>query len=183
MDEVASLTPIYGGISYDRLDINGLQWPCPSREHPGTEILHIERFSIGMAKFRPVCYADPLEIPDDDYPFLLSTGRSLYQFHTGTMTRRSSLLEREVPVPFIEINSGDAAELKIRSGQTVRVESRRGSIALEARVTPDIQRGMLFIPFHFCEAAANVLTGQALDPKSKIPELKVTAARVRRTEQ
>lgn len=183
MDEISRLTPIYGGVSYDRLGINGLQWPCPSREHPGTEILHAERFPIGLARFRPVCYADPLEIPDDDYPFLLSTGRSLYQFHTGTMTRRSSLLEREVPMPFVEINSEDATELKIRNGQTVRVESRRGSISLEARATPDIQRGMLFIPFHFCEAAANVLTGQALDPKSKIPELKVTAARIRRTVQ
>ncbi|MDD1748855.1 MAG: formate dehydrogenase subunit alpha, partial [Methanothrix sp.] len=183
MEEIASLTPIYGGISYDRLDINGLQWPCPSREHPGTEILHTERFPIGLARFRPVGHLDPFEIPDGDYPYLLSTGRSLYQFHTGTMTRRSSLLEREMSVPFVEINSQDAAELKIRNGQMVVVESRRGGISLEARITPDIQRGMLFIPIHFSEAPANMLTGQAFDPKSRIPELKVTAVRIRRIEQ
>lgn len=183
MDEIASLTPIYGGISYDRLDIKGLQWPCPSRDHPGTEILHTERFPIGLARFRPVDHLDPFEVPDKDYPFLMGTGRSLYQFHTGTMTRRTSLLEREMPMPLVEINSQDAAELKIRNGQMVVVESRRGSISLEARITPDIQRGMLFMPFHFSEAPANMLTGQALDPKSRIPELKVTAVRIRRIEQ
>lgn len=183
MEEIALLTPIYGGVSYDRLGIKGLQWPCPSRDHPGTEILHAKAFTAGLAKFRPVCYSDPPEAPDKDYPFLLSTGRSLYHFHTGTMTRRSSLLEREVPVPFVEINAEDAAELKIRNGHMVAVESRRGSIALEAKVTKDIQKGMLFVPFHFSEAAANVLTGQALDPKSKIPELKITAARIGRIER
>jgi predicted molibdopterin-dependent oxidoreductase YjgC len=183
MEEIASMTPIYGGISYDRLDIKGLQWPCPSLDHPGTEILHTERFPIGLARFRPVGHLDPFEAPDKDYPFLMSTGRSLYQFHTGTMTRRTALLEREMPMPFIEINSQDAAELKIRNGQMVVVESRRGSISLEARITPDIQRGMLFMPFHFSEAPANMLTGQALDPKSRIPELKVTAVRIRRIEQ
>ena len=183
MDEIASLTPIYGGISYDRLGQEGLQWPCPSSDHPGTEILHSERFPIGLARFRPVDHLDPFETPDEDYPFLLTTGRSLYQFHTGTMTRRTSLLEREMPLPFVEVNAKDAAELKIRNGQMIVVESRRGSISLEARITPDISKGMLFMPFHFHEAPANVLTSQALDPASRIPELKVSAVRIRRIEQ
>jgi formate dehydrogenase alpha subunit len=183
MREIASLTPIYGGISYDRLGQKGLQWPCPSRDHPGTEILHSERFPIGSARFRPVDHLDPFETPDEDYPLLLTTGRSLYHFHTGTMTRRTSLLEREVPIPFVDVNPKDASELKIRNGQMIMVESRRGSVSLEARITPDISRGMLFMPFHFHEAPANMLTGQALDPASRIPELKVSAVRIRRIEQ
>ncbi len=183
MDEIASLTPIYGGISYERLGQKGLQWPCPSSDHPGTEILHTEKFPIGLARFRPVDHLDPFENPDENYPFLLTTGRNLYQFHTGTMTRRISLLEREMPLPFVELNVNDAADLKIRNGQMVAVESRRGSVSLEARVTPDIPKGMLFMPFHYSEAPANVLTSQALDPASRIPELKVSAVRIRRTEQ
>lgn len=183
MREIASLTPIYGGISYDRLGQKGLQWPCPSRDHPGTEILHSEKFSIGLGRFRPVDHLDPSEVPDAAYPYLLTTGRSLYQFHTGTMTRRTSLLEREMPLPFVEISTKDAADLKIRNGQMVVIESRRGSISLEARITSDIPEGMLFVPFHFHEAPANMLTGQALDPASKIPELKVSAVRIRRADQ
>jgi formate dehydrogenase alpha subunit len=180
MDEIASLTPIYGGISYDRLGQKGLQWPCPLRDHPGTEILHSEKFSIGLARFRPVDHLDPSEAPNEDYPFLLTTGRSLYQFHTGTMTRRTSLLEREMPLPFVEVSAKDAADLKIRNGQMVVVESRRGRVTLEARITPDIPEGMLFMPFHFHEAPANMLTSQAFDPASRIPELKVSAVRIRR---
>jgi formate dehydrogenase alpha subunit len=183
MDEIASLTPIYGGISYGHLGQKGLQWPCPSSDHPGTEILHSEKFSIGLARFRPVEHLDPIEAPDEDYPFLLTTGRSLYQFHTGTMTRRTSLLEREMPLPFIEVNAKDAAELKIRNGQMIVVESRRGRVTLEAKVTSGIPEGMLFMPFHFHEAPANMLTSQALDPASRIPEMKVSAVRIRRIEQ
>jgi predicted molibdopterin-dependent oxidoreductase YjgC len=182
MEEIASITPIYGGMSYERLGQDGLQWPCPSSDHPGTEILHKESFPIGLARFRPVEYGSPHELPDEDYPFLFSTGRSHYQFHTGTMTRRTSLLEREQPLPFVEINPEDAASCGIRNGQTVIVESRRGKIMMDARVTPDIPRGMLFLPFHFHEAPANCITAQALDPASKISGLKVSAARIRRAE-
>jgi formate dehydrogenase alpha subunit len=180
MDEIASLTPIYGGVSYDRLGQKGLQWPCPSRDHPGTEVLHSEKFPIGLARLRPVDHLNPSEAPNEDYPFLLTTGRSLYHFHTGTMTRRTSLLEREMPLPFVEVSAKDAADLKIRTGQIVVVESRRGRVSLEAKVTPDIPEGMLFMPFHFHEAPANMLTSQALDPASRIPELKVSAVRIRR---
>ena len=182
MEEIARVTPIYGGVSYDRLEAGGLQWPCPSRDHPGTGILHAEKFSIGLARFRPVEHKEPFEAPDDEFPLLLTTGRSLYHFHTGTMTRRTSLLEREVPGPYVEMNPEDAQKSGVRNGQKVVVESRRGRLYMDARLTPDVPKGTLFVPFHFNEACANVLTGQALDPQSKIPEFKVTAARIRRAD-
>lgn len=183
MDEIASLSPSYGGVSYDRLDINGLQWPCPDRAHPGTGVLHAERFPIGSARFRPVEHIDPQEMPNDEYPFLLTTGRSLYHFHTGTMTRRTSLLDRENPAPYVEINHSDAERMGIRNGQKVIVESRRGHLYLDAKITPEIPQKTLFMPFHFTEAPANILTAQALDPSSKIPEFKVSAARIRRADR
>lgn len=182
MEEIARVTPIYGGVSYDRLGTEGVQWPCPSRDHPGTGILHSEKFSIGLARFRPVEHREPFEAPDDEFPLLLTTGRSLYHFHTGTMTRRTSLLDREVPGPYVEMNPEDAQKAGIRSGQKVVVESRRGRLYIDARLTLDVPKGVLFVPFHFNEACANVLTGQALDPQSKIPEFKVTAARIRRAD-
>ncbi len=183
MDEIASLSPNYGGVHYDRLGINGLQWPCPDSAHPGTGILHKELFPIGLARFRAVEHHDPQELPDDEYPFILTTGRSLYHFHTGTMTRRTSLLDREIPLPTVEINPHDAEKLGIRNGQRVIVESRRGHLYMDAKVTPDIPEKTLFIPFHFSEAPANALTSQALDPLSKIPEFKVAAARIRRADR
>jgi formate dehydrogenase alpha subunit len=182
MEEIAAITPIYGGISFDRLGIEGLQWPCPSKDHPGTKNMHSEKFPIGRARFRPVQHLPPSETPDEEYPLLLTTGRSLYHFHTGTMTRRTSLLEREVPAPFVQINPDDAGKKGIRNSQMVVVETRRGSIKLGAQVTSDVPLGHIFVPFHFSEAPANELTIQSLDPKSKIPELKVSAARIRRSE-
>jgi formate dehydrogenase alpha subunit len=180
MEEIARLTPIYGGVRYNRLGIAGLHWPCPSGDHPGTRVMHSEKFPIGRARLRPVEHQEPSEAADGDYPYLLTTGRSLYHFHTGTMTRRTSLLEREVPNPSLELSSQDAQQLGIRSGQRVIVESRRGKLCLEAKVTPNLPPGTLFLPFHFSEAPANALTGSALDPQSKIPEFKVTAVKIRR---
>jgi predicted molibdopterin-dependent oxidoreductase YjgC len=182
MEEIARVTPIYGGVSYDRLGTGGLQWPCPSKDHPGTGILHAEKFSVGLARFRPVEHKEPFEAPEEEFPLLLTTGRSLYHFHTGTMTRRTSLLDREVPGPYVEMNPEDAKKFGVRGGQKVVVESRRGQLYMDARLTLDVPKGTLFVPFHFSEACANVLTSQALDPKSKIPEFKVTAARVRRAD-
>ncbi|MGB7571836.1 MAG: formate dehydrogenase subunit alpha [Methanothrix sp.] len=176
MAEIASLTPSYGGIDYQRLGPEGLQWPCPCKDHPGTSILHVDCFSQGRARLRPVFYSQPAEIPDADYPFTLNTGRSLYHFHTGTMTRRTSLLDREIPAPFVEINLEDARLMGIREGMKVRVETRRGSIAAEARLVDSLPRGSLFMPIHFSEAPANALTAQSIDPLSKIAELKVSAA-------
>jgi predicted molibdopterin-dependent oxidoreductase YjgC len=178
MAEIASLTPSYGGISYDRLGPEGLQWPCPSKDHPGTSILHVDCFSQGRAHLRPVLYIEPPETPDADYPLLLTTGRSRYHFHTGTMTRRTSLLDREVPIPFVEINPEDARIMGIREGMKVRVETRRGSVVVEARLVEGLLKGNLFLPIHFSEAPANALTAQFIDPVSKIAELKVSAARL-----
>lgn len=179
MDEIASLTPIYGGITYARLDGEGLQWPCPRPRHPGTPILHQEQFTRGKGRFHPVRHAGPTEAPDDAYPLALTTGRVLYHFHSRTMTRRVRGLQDLVPQGYVEIHPADADRLGIVNESLVRVTSRRGSIVTLARVTKRAQEGTVFIPFHFAEAAANVLTpADTLDPSSKIPALKACAVRL-----
>ena len=178
MEEIARLTPIYGGISYRRIEKVGLQWPCPDKTHPGTKYLHKGRFSRGLGKFNPVEFVPPPEWPDEEYPFILTTGRLLYHFHTGSMTRRSQGLERVCPRAFVEINTRDAERLGIRDGQMVRVSSRRGQIRIQALVGERCPAGVIFIPFHFKEAAANLLTISTIDPVAKIPELKVCAAKI-----
>jgi len=178
MDEMASTAPIYGGMSHERVDRELIRWPCPSRDHPGTKILHVQRFTKGLGSFAPVKHSPPQEVVSDDYPFILTTGRNIFQYHTGTMTRRSPRLEREAPEPYVEINRVDARRLGIADGDRVAVTSRRGKITLKARVTRRIVPGTIFIPFHYSEAPANRLTNAALDPASRIPELKVCAARV-----
>jgi len=179
MDEIAALTPIYGGITYDRLGPQGLQWPCPDREHPGTAVLHSTAFTRGRGLFFPVHYRPSAELPDEEYPFLLSTGRCYWHFHTGTMTRRSRLLDREERDPYVEVSPQDARKLAIRDGQWVTVSTRRGEVRAVARVTDTVIEGLIFMPFHFEEGAANALTNNALDPECQIPEYKVCAARVR----
>ncbi len=180
MDEIASLTPSYGGIAYDRLDPHGLQWPCPDRSHPGTPVLHLERFTRGPGRFVPVAYRPSAESPDAEFPFVLTTGRTYFHWHTGTMTRRSHLLDREEATAFVELNPQDAAALGVRDGEPVSVASRRGQITVRARVTEMVVPGVLFIPFHFAEGAANALTNNALDPESSIPEFKVCAVKIGR---
>ena len=177
-DEIASLTPSYGGIAYDRLEAGGLQWPCPDRSHPGTPYLHKDRFARGKGKFHAVTFIPPSELPDDAYPFLLSTGRILQHFHTGTMSRRSDVLGRLVSVGAIEIHPSDADRLGIADSERVRVASRRGEIEIAARVTERVQPGSVFLAFHYREAPANRLTIAALDPVAKIPEFKVCAVRI-----
>ncbi|MCJ7613625.1 molybdopterin-dependent oxidoreductase, partial [Candidatus Bathyarchaeota archaeon] len=178
MDEIAKLTPIYGGMHYDRIEVTGLQWPCPNREHPGTKFLHKDKFARGLGLFTAIEFIPPAEQPDGTYPFILTTGRILYHFHTGTMTRKSPTLEIQAPEGFIEINPKDAQKLGISEGDKVRVKSRRGEIIIKAKVTDRVQPGIVFIPFHFAEAAANKLTNSAYDPKAKIPELKVCAVKL-----
>ncbi|MEI6215048.1 MAG: formate dehydrogenase subunit alpha [Desulfuromonadales bacterium] len=178
MEEIARLTPIYGGVNYDRLDPHGLQWPCPDHEHPGTPVLHRERFTRGSGRFVPVSYRPPVELPDSDYPFVLTTGRTYFHWHTGSMTRRTHLLDREEREAFVEINPVDASGATIRHGERVTVASRRGEVTARARVTDVVPPGVLFMPFHFAEGAANALTGTALDPESAIPEFKVCAVRL-----
>ncbi len=178
MAEIASLTPIYGGISYDRLIPWGLCWPCPNKDHTGTKYLHKGKFSRGLGKFHSVDYRNPDEMVDGDYPFILTTGRILEHFHTGTLTRKSLTLEREEPQGYVEINTLDAKRLGVCDGARIRVSSRRGEITPIARITDNIKENVVFIPFHYREAAANKLTNPALDPIAKIPEYKVCAVRI-----
>ena len=178
MDEIAKLTPIYGGVSYSRLENFGLQWPCPSPDHPGTSYLHKGSFTRGLGKFSPVGYKPPAELPSHDYPFILTTGRVGFHYHTGTMTRKDWALDREYPTGYVEVNSHDAKQLGIRNGQTAKVISRRGEISLSLKSVDTIAKGVVFIPFHFAEAAANKLTAANLDPVAKIPEYKVCAVRL-----
>ncbi|MEI6205550.1 MAG: formate dehydrogenase subunit alpha [Desulfuromonadales bacterium] len=178
MDEIAILTPLYGGIAYDRLEPHGLQWPCPDRSHPGTPILHVERFTRGLGHFSPVTHRLSAELPDDLYPFVLTTGRTYFHWHTGCMTRRTHLLDREEPRSFIEVHPDDAARLGVRNRDELLVSSRRGKVRTEARVTAMVIPGVVFMPFHFAEGAANALTNNVLDPESSIPEFKVCAVSV-----
>ena len=178
MDEIAALTPIYGGISYERLEPFGLQWPCPTKEHPGTPYLHKNEFTKGKGSFIPSHYVAPDESPDREYNFALSTGRVYWHWHTGTMSRRTSLLAREVPSAYVEMHPADAEKLKIKEGEKIRVSSRRGRIEIAVKLTKKVKEGSLFIPFHFREAAANVLTNPAIDPVAKIPEYKICAVKI-----
>jgi formate dehydrogenase alpha subunit len=178
MNEINVLTPSYGGITYERITPWGRQWPCPDRKHPGTPFLHKDKFTRGRGRFLPVAYIPADELPDEEYDFTLTSGRIYFHFHTGTMTRRTAVLNREEPGAFAEINPDDARERKIYPGELIRVSSRRGTIRLPARLTERMPRGMVSIPFHFREAAANLLTNPALDPAAKIPEYKVCAVKI-----
>jgi len=178
MDEIARLTPSYGGISYRRLEEGGLQWPCPTEEYPGTPILHTELFTRGKGQFIPLEYKPPIESPDDEYPLLLTTGRSLFQFHTGTMTRKVKGLNVFRGEELVEMNPQDASTLGIADGETVKVVSRRGAVVAKAKVTDVSPVGVVFMTFHFAESPTNQLTNPTLDPVAKIPEYKVCAVRV-----
>jgi len=180
MNEIALLTPIYGGIVYERIQKVGLQWPCASKEHPGTPYLHKEKFTRGKGMFFGIEFKEPAELPDEEYPLILTTGRIIFHYHTGTMTRRTALLNREVPTGYVEINPMDAKKLNIINGEMVLVQSRRGEIKIKALITNMVPEGVIFIPFHFAECAANVLTNPALDPVAKIPEFKACAANVKK---
>jgi formate dehydrogenase alpha subunit len=179
LDEIATVTPIYGGMSFDRIDQVGLQWPCPTQEHAGTAVLHVGKFSRGLGAFSPAEYRPSTELPDEEYPFVLSTGRCYFHFHTGTMTRRSQLLHREERFPYVEISPRDARHLEIHDRTWIYVATRRGEVKAMARVTDVAHDGVLFMPFHFEEGPANLLTINALDPVAKIPEYKVCAAKIR----
>ncbi len=178
MDEISAVTPSYGGISYARIENGGLQWPCPTSDHPGTPILHTQQFARGKGKFMPLEYKPPAELPDEEYPLVLTTGRRLFHYHTGTMTRKVKGLNAFMDEEKVEINPEDAANLCIEDSDTIKITSRRGEITAKAKVTADSPPGVIFMTFHFAESPSNVLTNTALDPLSKIPELKVCAVRV-----
>lgn len=180
--ESATLTPSYAGISYERLERGGLQWPCPTKYHPGTPYLHKDGFARGKGKFHAVAYVTSAELPDEEYPFYLSTGRIRYHYHTGTMTRRSRGLDHLAPEAQVEMHPADAARLGIAQDDWVRLTSRRGSVEARVRLTDRSAPGIVFSSFHFAEAPINRLTNDALDPISKIPEFKVSAVRVEKVE-
>jgi predicted molibdopterin-dependent oxidoreductase YjgC len=181
MTEINALAPSYAGISYARLEKGErLQWPVPSLDHPGTPILHRERFSRGLGQFMPTNHIEPAERPSDDYPMLLSTGRVLYHWHGGEMTRRAKGLMEVYSRPLVELNPEDAAREGIQTGDCVQVASRRGKIQVTAWVTERVPVGMVYASFHFPEASVNVLTIGALDPVAKIPEFKVSAVKIER---
>ena len=179
MEEVAVLTPSYAGVNYERLERGEqLQWPVRDLTHPGTPILHTGQFARGLGKFTPIDHIPPAEIPDDNYPIILSTGRVLYHWHGGEMTRRAKGLLEVYPEALVELNPDDATFLGIDGHKRVRVSSRRGSIEAEAWITDRVPPGMVYANFHFPDASANELTIAALDPISKIPEYKVCAVKV-----
>ncbi|MHC4229221.1 MAG: molybdopterin oxidoreductase family protein, partial [Planctomycetota bacterium] len=179
MDEIASVSPLYGGIAYDRIESVGLQWPCPDRDHPGTKYLHKGQFKRGKGKFHAVRFKEPAELPDKKFPLVLSTGRQLYQYHTGTLSRKSPAIDQKSPTGYVEIHFRDAEEYGIKDGDSVEVSTTRGKVTTKASVGTQVARGWLFMPFHFAEGPANMLTNDALDPIAKIPELKVCAANIR----
>jgi formate dehydrogenase major subunit len=178
MEELSSVTPSYAGISYERIEHEGIHWPCPTAEHPGTPILHRDQFSRGRGLFHAIDYIEPAEMTDDEYPLYLTTGRLLYQYHTGTMTMKTGGLNEIAPEAFVEISAQDARKFKVEEGSRVNIDSRRGTIQARIKISRKAVNGTVFIPFHFAAAAANRLTNAALDPVSGIPEYKVCAVKV-----
>lgn len=179
-EEVARVTASYAGITYDRIEWKGLQWPCPTPGHPGTPILHGAAFTRGKGLFTVCEHIPPAELPDREYPLMLTTGRILYQYHTSTMSRRSKGLVSRTPDAFVEVNPADAKKLGIGHGDKVEVASRRGTIEVTAEVSRKCDEGVVFIPFHYSEAAVNRLTNKAIDPVANIPEYKVCAVKMRK---
>jgi predicted molibdopterin-dependent oxidoreductase YjgC len=178
--EFGKLWPAMAGITFERLDKEGLRWPCPSEEHPGTEYLYKDGFPKGKIPFLPISYCPPAEVTDKEYPFVLTTGRNLFQYHSGSMSRRVKPIEVHAGEAYVEISPEDGKKRGIKSGDLIKVASRRGEIEIKARITKKVPEGTVFVPMHYREAAANVITNDALDPDVKIPEFKVCAVKVER---
>jgi formate dehydrogenase major subunit len=178
MEEISKVTPSYAGLSYERIEHEGIHWPCPTPEHPGTPILHREQFTRGKGLFHAIEYIEPAEMIDNEYPLYLTTGRLLYQYHTGTMSMKTEGLNEIAPEAFVEISPQDARKFEVEEGSRVNIDSRRGTIQARIKISRKAVSGTVFIPFHYAQAAANRLTNAALDPISGIPEYKVCAVRV-----
>ena len=178
MGEIAEVTVSYCGINYDRLENDGIHWPCTGTDHPGTPCLHMDQFTCGLGVFHAIDYKPPAELPDGEYPLYLTTGRILFQYHTGTMTMKSEGLNELAPECFVEVSAQDAVDYRIEEGDLLRVISRRGEIGAKAKISEKAVKGTIFLPFHYAQAAANKLTIAALDPVAKIPEYKVCAVRI-----
>ncbi len=178
MEELSKVTPSYAGINYERIEKVGIHWPCPDVDHPGTPILHIEKFNRGKGLFHSIDYIPPDERTDEKYPMYLTTGRVLYQYHTGTMTMKTQGLNECAPGCFVEISPQDAHRYNLKDNSMVGIVSRRGDIKARVSVSERAVEGTIFIPFHFAQAAVNRLTNAALDPVSGIPEYKVCAVKL-----
>jgi predicted molibdopterin-dependent oxidoreductase YjgC len=177
-EEIRSLTPIYAGVTYERIDRVGLQWPCPGIDHPGTKFLHVGTFPRGKGLMQGIEYEPPAELTNEEYPILLTTGRMLY--HYNIMTRHSRNLETLRPYELAEINPVDAAKLGVEEGGEIRVSSRRGSVVSRITITDKVPPGVMFMTFHYKESPVNELTNSAFDPITKTAEYKVTAVRIER---
>jgi len=177
-EEIRTVVPQYAGITYKRLELGGIHWPCPNESHPGTPILHKGKIIRGKGLFVAVDYTPPPEVPDKDYPFIMSTGRDYYHYHGGSMTRRIKLLSEMSPESFVEIHPTDSEKLGIKDGDQIKITSRRGSFVSKAKITNRVPIGVIFAKFHFAEAPVNRLTNTALDPESKITDLKFSVVRV-----
>jgi predicted molibdopterin-dependent oxidoreductase YjgC len=177
---MASLTPKFAGISHERLDDRplGLQWPCAESDHPGTPTLHLDGPLVGKAPFQRVIYRPSDELPDEQFPLVLSTGRTLYHYNAATQTRRESGPAAKQSNNFVEVHRRDARRLGIDHGDTVRVVSRRGAIEAEALVTPRVRPGCVWMPLHFAESRVNLLTNDAGDDVTGTAEYKVCAVRI-----
>jgi len=177
-DEMASLTPSFSGITYDRIEARDIQWPCPTPDHPGTRFLHEGQFSRGKGLFHAISYRPNEELPDEEFPFILTTGRRYAHYHTRTMTGRCSALHREFPGPMAQIHFSDADRLGVTEGGSVKVSSRRGEVVTPVSVGDIVPEGSIFMDFHFEEANPNWLLGTFLDPVSKTPDYKVCAVKL-----
>ena len=178
MEEISRVTPSYGGIDYERIKHTGIHWPCPAKSHPGTPILHGEKFPRGLGLFHSIDYIPPDERIDQEFPVYLTTGRVIYQYHTGTMTRKTAGLNERAPECFVEISQQDADKYGFKDRSIANIASRRGNINVKVVISSKAVEGTVFIPFHFAEAAVNKLTNAALDPVSGIPEYKVCAVKL-----
>jgi len=176
MDEIAQVTPIYGGMSYERIINGGLQWPCLDKNHMGTRFLHKDKFARGKGLFTAIEYVSPMEVADNDYPITLTTGRTLYHYHTATMTNKTDGINKMVPENFLEVSEGTAKKYNLTNGEKTYVSSRRGTTTAVVHVVDTIKDNIIFMPFHFAKGA-NVLTNTALDEFCDIPELKVCAVK------
>jgi formate dehydrogenase major subunit/formate dehydrogenase alpha subunit len=179
MAEIGALTPSYAGVTYDRLNAGEqLHWPVRDASHPGTPVLHVGKFPRGLGRFVPSEHLPPAELPDDEYPLMLTTGRVIYHWHGAEMTRRARGLNAVYPEALIEVSPQDAQAAGVKDGDLITLASRRGEIVAKAQVTPRVGAGLVFATFHFPDSAANFLTNPALDPQAKIPEFKVCAVRL-----
>lgn len=176
--EFGQVWPDLAGITYKRIETQGLQWPCTDNEHPGTPYLYSSGFPVGKIRFSIIPYVSPAEVTDNEYPFIMATGKNLFQYHSWSMTRRVPAIESYAGEPYVEISPEDSKKLRVEDGDALTVNSRHGSIRLKAKVTSKVAEGVVFLPMHSGEAAANMITNDALDGKAEIPEFEVCAVKI-----